>query len=438
MNEIITSLGIYSLPLFCIWSVYAWRRYRRGCAAAARLADSLEAGLNEPDSLHPLINPNRCLGCGSCVTACPEGDVLGVIAGKARMVNSSNCIGHGACKVACPTDAIELVLGTAQRGVEIPALDPDFQTNVPGLFVAGELGGMGLIRNAIEQGCQAVDSVASYLGEGGGAESLDLIIVGAGPAGLAASLAAKERGLRFLTLEQECFGGTVAHYPRGKIVMTSPVELPMVGSIQLQETTKEALLVFWQEILERTGLEIQEQERVEHVAPSGVGFEVRTSLAVHRSRAIVLAIGRRGTPRKLGVPGEELSKVVYRLIDPEQYRGQHVLVVGGGDSAVEAAIAIGEACENSVTLSYRGEAFKRIKPGNRGALERARAGGSVDVALQSTVVSIDAHSVTLEGRGGSRGFPNDSVIVCAGGVLPTDFLRSMGIDVKTLYGTPVR
>jgi len=438
LNHDLVALGAYALAFLAVWSVYALARYRRERRASAKLADSREAGLTEPDSLHPAINQNRCLGCGSCVTACPEGDVLGVIAGKAQIVDSSHCIGHGACKTACPTDAIELVLGTEKRGVDVPSLGPDFQTNVAGVFVAGELGGMGLIRNAIEQGCQAMNSVVSYLETGSNADLLDVVIVGAGPAGLAASLGAMERKLRFVTLEQECFGGTVAHFPRGKIVMTAPVEIPLVGTIELRETTKEALISMWEEILEKTGLEIKDQERVESVTRCEDRFEVKTSKDVYQTRAVVLTIGRRGTPRKLGVEGEERTKVVYRLVDPAQYKGQHVLVVGGGDSAVEAALAIDQQPDTCVTLSYRGEAFKRIKPKNREALESESSNGSLQVALESNVQKIDEKSVTIETGGACKEIQNDGVIVCAGGVLPTDFLRSIGIEISTKFGTPLR
>ncbi len=438
LNNDLVSLGAYALAFLGVWSFYTLVRHRDERRASAKLADSREAGLTEPESLHPAINENRCLGCGSCVTACPEGDVLGVIAGKAVIVDSSHCIGHGACKLACPTDAIELVLGTEKRGVDVPALGPDFQTNVPGVFVAGELGGMGLIRNAIEQGRQAMESVAGYLEAGSNADLLDVVIVGAGPAGLAASLGAMEREFRFVTLEQECFGGTVAHFPRGKIVMTAPVEMPMVGPIDLRETTKEALLLLWQEILGKTGLKIQDEERVESVSPSGEGFEVVTSKDTYRTRAVVLSIGRRGTPRKLGVEGEERTKVVYRLTDPAQYKGQHVLVVGGGDSAVEAALAIGQEPDTCVTLSYRGEAFKRIKPRNRELIESESSRGSVQVALQSNIKAIDDETVTIEMGGVCKEIRNDGVIVCAGGVLPTDFLRAIGIEISTKCGTPLR
>jgi len=432
-----TAYWVYLLPLLLLWVTWGFCRRRRERVARSVWRESMAAGITEPDSLHPWIDSERCLGCGSCVTACPEGEVLGIIGGQARIVDASHCIGHGACRSACPTDAIELVLGTAEQGVEIPTLGPDFQTDVPGVFVAGELSGMGLIRNAIEQGSQAMAAAADFPGVGTNAMPLDVVVVGAGPAGLSASLAAKERGLRAITLEQECFGGTVAHYPRGKIVMTAPATLPLVGEVRLRETSKEALLALWQGVLEETGLEIRECERVESVRRVEGGFTVETTRGRYQTHTVVLAVGRRGTPRKLGVAGEERSKVVYRLTDAEQYVGREVLVVGGGDSAVEAAMAVGEQPGSTVVLSYRGESFKRVKPGNRRRLEEATRAGQVRVLLQSRVEVIGESTVTLGVQGTNQQFANDAVIVCAGGVLPTAFLRAIGVSVETRYGTPL-
>lgn len=427
-------LALYAIPLVAIWTVYlGMRRRREGRNRTAR-AEAIEAGLTEPASLHPRIDPVRCLGCGACARACPEGDILGLINGKAVLVEPTSCIGHGACKAACPTGAISLVFGSETRGVELPRVGPDFQTNVPGLFIAGELGGMGLIRNAIEQGRQAIESVRRLDGIGR-PDALDVVIVGGGPAGFSASLAALAGKLRFLTFEQDTFGGTVAHYPRGKLVMTAPATLPLIGRVRFREVSKEKLLSFWQEAAGKTGLQIRYGERVDAVQRTPSGFVVRTAHGSYACRAVVLAIGRRGTPRKLEVPGEEQPKVVYRLVDPEQYQGKHVLVVGGGDSALEAAASIAEQPGTVVGLSYRGEAFGRAKPKNRARIEEAAQLGTLTVMLGSKVSAIGCEDVRLDWREREISIRNDAVIVCAGGILPTPFLKSMGIDVETKYGT---
>ena len=361
---------VYAAPLLVIWLVYLGLRQRSDTRAIAAREEAMASGLSEPASLHPKIDLAKCMGCGSCVTACPEGEVLGIINGKSELILPAECIGHGACRVACPYDAITLVFGTEARGVEIPHVGEDFQTNVPGLFIAGELGGMGLIRNAIEQGRQAMESIRKLNGMGQG-HSLDVIIVGAGPAGIAASLAAKSYKLRYGTLEQETLGGTVAHFPRRKLVMTQPAELPLAGKMNFTEVHKEELLEYWTDIVREQKLRIRYGERVDAIKKTAAGFEVRTGSGIFRSHAVLLAIGRRGTPRRLDVPGEERSKVVYRLTAPEQYAGQHVLVVGGGDSALEAAGTIALETDATVTLSYRSEAFSRAKPKNRSRIDKA-------------------------------------------------------------------
>lgn len=427
-------LAFYALPLIAIWSAYALLRSRAEARALAQRDDAIAAGLGEPASLHPVIDPTLCIGCKACVSACPEGDILGLINNKAHLVEPSNCIGHGACKTACPRGAISLVFGSETRGVELPVMHPDFQSNVPGLYIAGELGGMGLIRNAIEQGRQAMEAIASQAGSRRG-NMLDVLIIGSGPAGLSASLSAMENGLRFVTVEQGTLGGTVAHFPRGKVVMTAPAVLPIVGEVRFKEIGKEELLHFWHKVVETTGLRINSEERVERVTAIGGGFNVETTRQSYLSRNVLLAIGRRGTPRRLGVPGEDLPKVTYRMIDPEQYRGQHMLVVGGGDSALEAAASLAEEPGTRVTLSYRNEAFGRAKPKNRKRVEEAAASGRLEILLASEVVQIGADHVTLTYRNGAITRRNDAVIVCIGGILPTDFLRSMGIEIETKYGT---
>jgi thioredoxin reductase (NADPH) len=426
---------VYLIPLLLAWT---WQVTRRRTVASKGRNAHIQAqrtGLSEPVSLHPTINAALCVGCGECVKACPEKEfnVVGMIDGKAELINAGDCIGHGACRTSCPVNAISLVFGTAKRGIDIPILTPEFETNVPGIFVAGELGGMGLIRNALVQGTEAVEAIAHRRQRRQG--MVDVLIVGAGPAGFAASLTAMSLGLKYVTLEQESLGGCVFQYPRAKLVMTSPVEVPIIGKLKITQTSKEELLEFWRNVEKKTGVAIKYRERVETITPRGGGFLVRTAKGQYAASSVLLAIGRRGTPRKLGVPGEELSKVVYRLVDPEQYSGQRVLVVGGGDSALEAASSIAESTNAKVALSYRGDAFVRAKARNRERLESARKTGRLHVVLKSQVRQIAPDAVVMEQAGKLMRIPNEVVIVAAGGIVPTDFLKNVGVQVQTKYGT---
>jgi thioredoxin reductase (NADPH) len=425
-------LEIYLIPLVIVMFFYFYNRGRKESSAMEQLQEVMEAGLTEPSSLHPTIDPNKCLGSGSCVSACPE-EAIGIIKGKAVLIHPTLCIGHGACMAACPHDAISLVFGTEKRGMDIPQISPNFETNVPGIFIAGELGGMGLIRKAATQGTQAIEAISKLKGS---ANPLDVVIIGAGPAGLAGTLGAIDKKLRYVTLEQETsLGGAIFHYPRNKIAMTAPVKLPIIGEVKMGEISKEELLAFWHKVIQKTGIKINYNERMEKIAKVSNGFLIKTTTQTYQTRAILLAIGRRGTPRKLDVPGEELPKVVYRLIDPEQYRNMHVLVVGGGDSALEAAIAIAEEPGTTVTLSYRSDAFGRGKPKNRDRLQALSDKGRIKVMLKSTVDNIEQDKVTLKFEGQKVTMPNDGIIVCAGGILPTPFLKEIGIMVETKFGT---
>ena len=426
--------AIYIMPMLLVLVIYLRTGRRNDKRVKARIKEAISSGMTEPPSLHPVINTSICIGSGGCVTACPE-RAIGIVRGKAVLVEPAKCIGHGACAPACPVDAISLVFGTERRGMDIPGVNPDFETNVPGIYIAGELGGMGLIRKAVTQGKQAIDSISKNKSNN---EDLDVLIVGAGSAGIAASLAAKEKNLRFVTIEQEDgLGGAVYHYPRNKIAMTAPMHLPLVGLIKAFEISKEELLGMWNRVVLQTGLKINFNERLEKITPKDKGFTVATSKNNYQARNVLLAIGRRGTPRKLNVPGEEQAKVVYRLINSAQYRGMHILVVGGGDSALEAAISLADEPGTTVTLSYRSEAFSRVKVKNRQLLNVATVENKLEVLLKSNVVNIGEKSVTIDCDGETREIANDAVIVCAGGMLPTPFLKEIGVMVQTHYGTKV-
>lgn len=433
----LTYLYLFPVLAILIWYLRQHGRLERQSAEALKTAT--EAGLLEPPTLHPEIDPTTCIGCGSCVAACPEQDahaVLGMIGKKARLIGPSDCIGHGACKTVCPVNAIKLVFGTATRGIDLPVVKSNFETDVPGIFIAGELGGMGLIRNAIEQGRQAMQSITELLQTKHNNDH-DLVIVGAGPAGFTATLAAKVGKLKSVTIEQESLGGAVAHFPRRKLVMTQPAELPIVGKVKFREIIKEDLIEFWQGVEQKTGVSINYDERVDSItaASNESGYVVKTNRSTYSTRAVLLTIGRGGTPRQLGVPGEDLPKVAYRLIDPEQYRNQHVLVVGGGDSALEAATSIASEPNTDVTLSYRSAAFNRAKQKNRDKIEMMAGTGDLDVIFNSNVKAIHEDRVSIAIGDDVKEIQNDSVIVLAGGILPTAFLRDVGINVVTKWGT---
>jgi thioredoxin reductase (NADPH) len=425
-------LFLYVAVVALCMVLYLSRRRRIRSGHAEELLEAIDNGLNEPPSLHPVINTARCIGSGACAKACPE-EALGIVNGKAVLKNAAACIGHGACLAACPVEAITLVFGTEKRGIDIPDVSPEFETNVPGIFVAGELGGMGLIRKAAEQGRQAIEFVKKRKE---GVFDYDVVIAGCGPAGLSAGLSAIHHKLRYKVIEQEdSLGGAVYHYPRQKVAMTAPVKLALIGTVKFGEVQKETLLEFWLDVVNKTGLQIAFRESLEGIDKQGAGFVVRTNTAQYSTRSVLLAMGRRGSPRKLDVPGEESAKVVYRLIDPAQYAGQRVLVVGGGDSALEAAIVLSEQPGTEVRLSYRSAAFSRVKQKNRLSLEQQEKAGRLTVMMNSSVKSISEQEVEIESEGQAQRFSNDVVIVCAGGLLPTPLLQKVGIRFDTKFGT---
>ena len=437
----IAAIVVFSLAMYLLWE----RRDRKREQAAQKVVHDL-SGMGElvAASLSPRIDPDRCIGSGACVRACPEKQVIALVGGRAQLVNPLGCIGHGACERACPVKAIKLVYGTQTRGVELPRIDPYFETNQAGVYIVGELGGMGLIRNAVEQGRQAAERVIAGAPERqeaprrGVGDALDAVVVGAGPAGISATLGLMEAGLRVLLLEREGFGGTILHYPRGKVVMTGALELPVYGQVKKRIMSKEQLVQLWRDILEKTNPPLRVGELVESLSrdPDGM-WKVHSSGGDFRAANVLLALGVRGSPRKLGVPGEEQAKVVYRLLEPEPFRDQHVLVVGGGNSAVENALALSDAglCR-SVTISYRKRAFARCRGDNRQRIEAAIADGRVKACLPSEVQSIASDRVVLRDSesGEHQELANDSMIVQIGGTAPADLLRSFGIEIVTKYG----
>jgi thioredoxin reductase (NADPH) len=435
MSENILSVLIYGFVAIVVavpMIVYRMRLKKREAAALAA-AEKGKIYSQGPRAQHPHIDATYCIGCAICTQVCPEGDVLAMLGGKAVIVNGYKCVGHSLCAEACPVGAITMVMSNASMGADMPTLTREYESTILNLFVVGELGGLALIKNAINQGRDCIDTIANRVSAAGANRShdvYDVLIIGAGPAGISASLRAIEKKLNYLTVEQDSIGGTVSKYPRQKLVMTSPVQFPMHGKFNKTELSKEELLSFWTKLLQRADFRVRSGEGVENISKGSDGiFTIVTSKCQYRSRTVVLAMGRTGTPRKLGVKGEELPKVMYRLIETDHYINKQILIVGGGDSAVEAAMGLAEQRGNRVTLSYRQDRFSRIKTRNQQRLEESIRKGKLAVLFNSMPVEFKPQSAVLDVGGKIREIPNDFVWIFAGGTPPNAFLQKVGVGL---------
>jgi thioredoxin reductase (NADPH) len=433
MSETVLNILLYGFCAIVVLvpMVLYQRRLKKRELLAQQAAEKGKLHSEGPRAQHPHIDVTYCIGCAICTHVCPEGDVLAMIAGKAAIVNGYKCIGHSLCAEACPVGAITMVMAGASMGADMPALTSEYETNIPNLFIVGELGGLALIKNAVNQGRDCIDTIArkvSVRGRAGSPEVYDVLIIGAGPAGISASLRAIENKLNYLTVEQDTVGGTVSKYPRQKLVMTSPVQFPMHGKFKKMELSKEELLAFWQTTLQRADFKVRSGEKVEDIKRGQDGiFSTVTSKSQYRSRTVVLALGRAGTPRKLGVMGEELQKVMYRLIEADHYMNKRILVVGGGDSAVEAAMGLAQQRGNTVTLSYRQDRFGRIKERNAQRVEEYIRKGKLKVIFNSNPMEFKTDSAILDVSGKLQEIPNDFVWIFAGGTPPNAFLQKIGV-----------
>lgn len=424
-------------------------RRRAAARADVRSLDdrslAVERGSHRARLQHPSVDLANCIGCGACVRACPEEGVLQMAYGQAVVVHGARCVGHGLCAEACPTSAIALTLGDLSSRRDLPAVDERNQAiGVDGLFLAGEITGFALVRTAVAHGAAVAAAVRERVDADACDDDLaDLVVLGAGPAGLSCLLAAKELGLHAVGLDQaDEIGGTVAAYPRRKLVMTQPMRLPLHGRLDRLEYTREQLVELWQQLARNHDLDVRLRTTVQRIERAADGcFDVVTDAGRHRARNVCLAVGRRGTPRRLAVPGEELDKVAYALLDAASYRDRNILVVGGGDSAVEAALALAEQPGNEVVLSYRREHFSRLKAKNERRILAAFEDGLVVPRLGTAVTEITPAGVALRAFGAAQSsdaqavatvaterLANDHVFVFAGGTPPFPMLESAGVS----------
>ena len=260
------------LFIFVPYVIKIRQTYRSGLE---RKKEAEVLGADRPVAQYPQIDYIRCIGCGACVKACPEGDVLGLVSGKATIINGLRCVGHGLCAEACPVNGLKVGLGDIKSRDDIPLLSSHNETNIPGLYIAGELAGLALIKNAISQGRMVIDKIAEQIKRSDNESIRDVIIVGAGPAGLSATLSAIQHQLSYLLIDQQEAGGTILQYPRKKLVMTHPVEIPLYGWLKKPEYSKEDLLDIWRDARIKNGIDVLEHEKLIYVGKDNGFFRVQ-------------------------------------------------------------------------------------------------------------------------------------------------------------------
>jgi thioredoxin reductase/NAD-dependent dihydropyrimidine dehydrogenase PreA subunit len=376
----------------------------------------------------PTVDTTTCIGCSACVDACPY-DVLDIRSYVAVVARPDDCCGLTLCEQRCPNGS--LVIHEGERVPDLPRLDDRLEAaGAPGIHLAGDLTGLPLIRNAINQGAHAVQSIAPLLRSAPRVEH-ELIIVGAGPAGISAALEAKRLGLRYLVLEQASAAESIRSFPRGKLVFDQPLGMPVVGELWLRESTKEELLGKWLRIIRSENLAIREGVRVRGVErpKAGVLHVLSATDEVFACNRVLLAFGRRGSPRKLDVaiPDAMLDHVHYTLADARSFAGRRVLIVGLGDVAMEAAIGLAGQADTKVIVSYRGNEARRGKRRNVDELARLVRKGRVELVLGSEVEEIGSGRVRLRGTGGVIEREVDSVFVMIGSVPPKGLLDAFGV-----------
>ncbi len=419
------ALGGLAVLVMAVFTMLSARKHHRAMVAPATTVG--------PRILVHDINDDRCTGCDACVAVCPT-NVLDLVANKSRVLRFEDCIQCEACMFACPTEALVMFPeGSVPPPLKIPEIDENFQTAVPGQYLIGEVAGKPLVKNAANLGRAVVEHMlASGLRPGAigrGENAYDVAIVGSGPGGLAAALSCIQRGLSYVVLEKEQeIASTISRYPKGKLVMAEPYDTENISLLPVFDSAKEQLIPIWRELIERVGLKIKQGESVESVQRGSDGaFDVRTTVGAYRAARVVMSIGTRGKPRTLQVQGENLPKVFSLLEDPDEWRGKTVLVVGGGDSACEAALALADSGAK-VMISYRGKGFNRAAPKNKNTIEQYASEGRIKAKLGSQVLGFEPESVTLAlGDGSQKRYANDAAFVLIGADPPVQWLEKMGI-----------
>ncbi len=375
--------------------------------------------------MHPVINRSLCVGCGTCVLTCRRKGTLFVISGKSTLINPLACDGCGECEKACPMGANVMVEYGKGLKVRVPDLDTNQESNVKGIYVIGSLAGAGLIKEAINQGRAVLNQIMKDVFP---EEAPRILIVGSGPAGLSAYLSCRRFGLPAVCLEKDAEANTIRNFPKKKVVMAEPADMPLFGPLWIGNTTREKLLEVWEKILRTTKAQVTVGAILESVRKEGDRFVVSASGVDYVCDRIILAMGTRGNPRKLGVPGENLPKVFYALSDAAEFAGSRVAIAGAGDSAIEAALALlNQRC--ALTLIVRGEGFPKAKGRNRERITAAIEQGHVQAFFESGVREVKPRSLVIATATGDREIENDALFVMVGGELPFPLLEKIGIRI---------
>jgi thioredoxin reductase len=423
---------------------------------------------NGPQYPHPVIFPDRCIGCHACVEACPH-DVLAIVGGIATVVARDQCMEDTSCQVECPVNPKACVVVNTTKKIRsrpAPVRDAAFMTNVPGCYIIGDVSGTPLIKNAANEGADVIKHIARELSDGTPPEpkaDVDVAIVGIGPAGLSAAIAARQHKLNCVGIEQDTVLSTIEAYPKGKYIFFKPDSMPSRGSISVEGAgeQRELILESWLGAMKSSGVVINEAESCKSVKRAGDGdyFTVQTERGLekekvtYRARRVVLALGNRGTPMKLRLPGEEMKvtrhgrtedKVKYKLADPDAYKGRKIIIVGAGNSAIEAAVELvahrhGDRLSfrhadeiNEVTLVIRSDLKNDLKFGNKLQVYQCIDEGKIKVYFGTAIKEIsDAEVVLMNSRTNEvkATVANDYIFAMIGGDRPTRFLEAIGIKI---------